>query len=90
MRPPLVLLPLLHETSSRAAVASCPMDRVDRGRGQGRDRGRGLFVCLAKGMVEVFSMCRSHAVDEAMQQRETQELHDDMRSFAASMGHPMP
>jgi hypothetical protein len=28
-----------HETSSRAVAASCPMDRSERGRGQGRGRG---------------------------------------------------
>jgi hypothetical protein len=35
-------------------------------------------------------MCHSRAVEEAVHRRETEALHDDMRSFAASMGHPMP
>jgi hypothetical protein len=47
-------------------------------------------VCLAKGIVGVFAMCHSRAVEEVVRRRETQVLHDDMRSFAASMGHPMP
>jgi hypothetical protein len=47
-------------------------------------------VHLFKGIVEVFAMCRSYVVDEAVHWHETQALHDDMRSFAASMGHPMP
>jgi hypothetical protein len=62
------------------------MDHGGRGRGQ----GWGLFVHLFKGIVEVFAMCRSYVVDEAVHWHETQALHDDMWSFAASMGHPMP
>lgn len=45
---------------------------------------------LAKGIAMVFVRCRNCAVDEAMHRRETRALHDDMRSFVASMGHPMP
>jgi hypothetical protein len=41
-----------HETSSRVAATSRPMDRSVRGRVQGRGwgQGRGLSVCLAKGI----------------------------------------
>lgn len=82
--------PPLHETSSRVAAASCSMDRNDQGKGQGRGRRRGIFVRLPKGITGVSAMCRSHAVDEAVHHCETRALHNDMHSFAASMGHPMP
>jgi hypothetical protein len=35
-------------------------------------------VHLFKGIVEVFAMCRSYVVDEAVHWHETQALHDDM------------
>jgi hypothetical protein len=44
---------------------------------------------LAKGITEVFAMCRSRAIEEVVHKRETLALHDDMRGFAAPMGHPM-
>jgi hypothetical protein len=47
-------------------------------------------VRLDKGIVVVFAMCHSHAIEEAVHRRETQALHDDMRGFMASMGHHMP
>jgi hypothetical protein len=80
--------PPLYETASRAAAASHLMDRGGRGRGRGRRTN--AFMRLARGIAGVFAMCRSHAADAAVHRRETRELHDDMRQFAASMGHPMP
>jgi hypothetical protein len=47
-------------------------------------------VRLAKGIAGVFAMCSGHDVDEDVHRCETQALHDDMQSFAASMGHHMP
>jgi hypothetical protein len=47
-------------------------------------------VCLAKGIVGVFAMCSSRAIEEAMHRHKTQALHDDMRGFATSMDYPMP
>jgi hypothetical protein len=45
---------------------------------------------MAKGIVGVFAMCHSRAIEEAMHMHKTQALHDDMRGFATSMGYPMP
>jgi hypothetical protein len=68
------------------------MDRSDRGRGQvwGWGQGRGLFVCLAKGIAGVFAMCRSQAIEESVHRRRTKALHEDFQGFVASMGHPLP
>jgi hypothetical protein len=64
---------------------------MDQGsRGRGRRRRSDLFLRLAKGIAGVFAMCRSHAAADVAHHRETCELHDDMRRFAAFMGHPMP
>jgi hypothetical protein len=62
-----------HPSSSRAAAASRLMDRNRRGSGpsQGRGRDRGLFIRLAKGLLGVFAMCRTRAVEESVRCRRT-------------------
>jgi hypothetical protein len=81
-----------HESSSRTAAASRPMDRNGRARGQGRGQGQGwgLFVRLAKGITGVFAMCRSRAIKESVHRRRTEALQEDFRRYATSMGHPLP
>jgi hypothetical protein len=81
-----------HPSSSRAAAASCPMDRSGRGSGlgQGRGRGQGLFIRLAKGLLGVFTMCRTRAVEESVRRRRADQLHEDFLCYAAEIGHPLP
>jgi hypothetical protein len=68
------------------------MDRSGRGSGpgQGQGRGRGLFIRLAKGLLGVFAMCRTRAVEEFVRRRRTDRLHEDLRRYTAETGHPLP
>ncbi|AQK41222.1 hypothetical protein ZEAMMB73_Zm00001d024457 [Zea mays] len=68
------------------------MDRSGRGSGpgQGQGRGRGLFIRLAKGLLGVFAICRTRAVEESVRRRRTDWLHEDLRRYAAVTGHPLP
>jgi hypothetical protein len=81
-----------HPSSSRAAATSRPIDRSGRGSGpgQGRGRCRGLFIRLAKGLLGVFAMCRTQAVEESVRRRRTDRLHEDILRYAAETGHPLP
>jgi hypothetical protein len=80
-----------HPSSSRAAAASRLMDRSGRGSGpsQGRGQGRGLFIRLAKGLLGVFAMCRTRAVEESARRLRTDRLHEDFLRYAAKTGHSL-
>jgi hypothetical protein len=81
-----------HPSSSHSAAASRLMDHSGRGSGPGQGRGRGqrLFIRLAKGLLGVFAMCRTRAVEESMRRRMTDRLHEDFLRYAAETGHPLP
>jgi hypothetical protein len=68
------------------------MDRSGRGSdlGQGWGRGWGFFIRLAKGLLGVFAMCRTWAVEESVRRRRTDRLHEDFLCYAAETGHPLP
>lgn len=74
-----------HGSSSCVVASSHPMDHNGRGRGCGRRPS--LWLCLARGIAEVFSIYHSHATDIVEQRHEARETNDNLHQFVASMGY---
>lgn len=73
--------------SSRAIVASHPMDYDERGRGHGRRPSP--WLCLACGITGVLFVYRNHATNTIELCHETREIDDNVHQFAASIGYEM-